>query len=278
MTTAKKETSREAVPAERSDKPALLKREEGAPLIDFVLSGKLSLPRGRKAQKPFLRKLQRAACSRQFRETIRDFRDSVIRSTVREKKESKGGLTIAVAGVKGGEGASFLSLLLAFSLGASRHHRVAHLDGRFNVQRFDALADVLSLAEESQTTEMGPREIVAYFNAAQPNVSFLKNQFPEPSLDFFSSKKAVAFWSTLRENFDFTVIDMPPILGGSANVYVAPNVDRLYLAVMAGKTRLVDVDHCVHNVEEARAEISGVIITQQDLPLGARLFWKEYFF
>ena len=120
--------------------------------------------------------------------------------------------------------------------------------------------------------------VQGYCSEEQPNVYFLKNSSGELSLDFFSDKQLEAFLKSLRQQFDFTIIDMPPLLAESSNVFVAPAVDRLYLTVSAGKTRLAEVDRCIQITEEAGGKISGVIVNHQKAPLWSRLFWKEYFF
>ena len=53
---------------------------------------------------------------------------------------------------------------------------------------------------------------------------------------------------------------MPPLLTASSNVFVVPAVDRLYLVVSAGVTRLSEVDRCMNLAQEAQTEISGVVI------------------
>ena len=250
---------------------------ESSPLLEQVAQASRRLGRRHRHQKAFFRRLRKGVTSREHLEMHLRFRDSVIRSNLK-KAEDGTGLMVAVAGVQGGEGASFLSLLLALSLGTMRHHRVAYLDGRLHESRFEALTDALSLSRNSWSTQKGEDEVSGYVNEFQPNVYFLNDGGAGQSLNFFADKELAAFFTNLRINFDFTVIDMPPFLRETANVFVAPAVDRLFLVATAGKTRMAAVDKCIEVAEEAGIEISGVIVNDQKAPLWSRKIWREYFF
>lgn len=248
-----------------------------SPLLDQLVQASRKIGQRHRHQKAFFRLLRKGLTNRDHLEMLLRFRDSVIRS--RLKKEEEGtGLLVVVAGVEGGEGASVLSLLLALSLGAMRQHRVAFLDGRLHKPRFDALSDTLSLSKNSWSTQKGDGEVLGYVNEFQPNVYFLNNASADQSLNFFSDKELPAFLTNLRISFDFTVIDMPPFLHETANVFVAPAADRLFLVASAGKTRMAAVDKCIEVAEEAGIEIAGVIVSHQKAPFWARKFWREYFF
>jgi Mrp family chromosome partitioning ATPase len=248
-------------------------------LLDSVLRQRVRLPRRLSDERQFVRLFYRAASSPQFLERIIELRDSVIRSVVKGgERDGDRGVTIALTGVKGSEGASAVSLLLSLALGGSTHYRVAFLDGRLSVKRFDVLARVLELSKNSCRLTKGANEVYGYFNETQANVYFLKPGGAERGLEFFSDRELKGFFAGLREEFDFTVIDMPPLLRESSNVYVAPAVDRLYLVVAAGSTRLADVDRGIEVAEEMGAKVAGVIVNHQKAPFWTRLFAREYFF
>lgn len=267
--------------------PMVLPRpQEGGMQLEKCLERPLRLSREFRKQKAFFRRLRRATYNPEIRAAVQRLRDSVIRSHLRERQdgakeeteETRRGLTIAVSGVRGDEGASSLAVLLTLSLGASRHNQVAYLDGEFNYDRFDALACVLSLGDYSIRVGKSSRVVFGFVNRQQPNVHFLRSDGGERSFEFFSDKGLSPFFDTLRSHFDYTVVNAPPFLGESSNAYVAPVVDRLYLVVSAGETRLADVDRCVEIAEETGIELSGVIVNNQEAPLWTAAFWKDYFF
>jgi Mrp family chromosome partitioning ATPase len=253
------------------------RRTESGALLECVTKGLIRLPRKYRDQRTFFRFLRRAGSDPALLETIHRLRDVVILAALRAKEQSSG-LTVALTGARGGEGTSFIALMLALSIGACTHRRVAILDGRFNLQRFRVLSDVLGLCRNSVTLQKGDSELLGYYNEVQPNVYFLKNNGAEHGLEFFSDKHLDFFLADLRQHFDFTIIDMPPLLKESSNIFLAPLVDRLYLVTAADKTRLADVERCLALTREAGAEVAGIVLNQQRLPLWGRLFWREFFF
>jgi Mrp family chromosome partitioning ATPase len=257
--------------------PARVRRVEPVSLLDLVKSVSIGLPRKQRHQRAFFRFLRKAGSDRKFLGAVHGLRDSVILSTLREKS-AMGGVTIALSGAAGGEGTSLLSILLGLSLGECVHRRVAILDGRFNLQRFAVLSELLGLSRNSVTLQKGANEMMAYYNEACPNIYFLRSSNAEQSMHFFSDKRLGLFLAELRKNFDFTVLDLPPILNEAASVFALPYVDRFYLVAEARKTRLSRIGKCIATVREAGGQLTGVILNKQQIPLWGRLFWREFFY
>ena len=256
-------------------------KKPGFSLVDLIAKSNLNLPRKYKEEKSFFRFLKKAGSDKVMMDAIRRFRDSVLLSSIgggQKRPQQKGGLTIAVAGPSGGEGSSFLSLMLALSLGNCAHRRIAILDGHFNNQRFRALTDIFSLSRNSVSLSKGSSQILGYYNEAQPNVYFLKNASAEREIDFFSDKQLNFFLSDLRQQFDFTIIDMPPLLNGTAGIFLAPSVDRLYLVSSVGKTHSTEIERSVDLVKQAGGEVTGVVLNQQKTPMWSKVFWREFFY
>ena len=251
-------------------------------LLEFVASSRVNLPRELKEQRPFLRFLQRACADKVLVEQVQRFRDAVVLSAIGnasdEARQAGDGLTIAVAGANGGEGVSFVSLMLALSLGSCTNRRVALLDGRFNGPRFNAMSDVLGLSKNSISLNKGASQILGYYNESQPNLYFLNSAGDEPEVEFFSDKQLKFFLADLRQQFDFTIIDSPPLLSGTSGVFLAPNVDRLYLVSSVHKTTNSDIDRCIDLTKQAGSEISGVVLNRQRVPFWGKAVWKDFFY
>ena len=99
---------RRAEPPARSEK-------EGFSLLDHVARGFLSLPGKYREQRRFFRFLRRASSDRQLLAAVQQLRDNVILASVKNRK-STGGFVVALTGPRGGEGTSFLSLMLSIWL------------------------------------------------------------------------------------------------------------------------------------------------------------------
>lgn len=250
---------------------------DGSFLMGYIKSGILNVPRKYRNQKAFFRFLRRSVTNLAIIETINRLRDSILRSTL-DRQNQTSGLIFALSGVKGGEGTSFLSFMLALSMGACTTRRVAFFDGGFNAQRFEALSAVFGLSENLFLATKGATKIMGYYKIAQPNVYFLRTVGNEQSLEFFSDKQLNIFLGDLRQNFDFTIIDMPPFLKESSCAFLALGIDKMYLVAEAGVTRRVDLQKCVDMASQAGIKISGVVLNKQKAPLWSHLFWEDFFY
>lgn len=262
---------------EKRSSRSLISRRGDFSLVDYVLRGRLRLPREYRREKSFFRMLRRAGADPAYRASVKEFRDSIIRASLTRDDQSAG-MSVALSGPRGGEGTSLLSLLLALSLGSCKSYRVAYLDGRFNPHRFEALAHLLSLSRNSFQLDKRGRGLDGYHNKKFPNVYFLRNVEEQNALEFFSDKRLKSVMSELQQNFDFLVLDTPPMLRESSGTFVTPEVDKMYLVVQAGKTRLAELDKCRDIADDLGREFSGVVVNGQKAPLWSRLFWREYFF
>lgn len=257
--------------------PASADSAAGFSLMQQVASGALTLPSKQRDQRAFFRFLRRAVNDVGIRDSIHRLQERVMLAFVRESRKRPGGIVVAITGMRGGEGSSFLATMLGLSLGSCTQRKVSVLDGKFNTERFSALTDVLGLSRNAVSTTKGNDGVTGLFNPTQPNVAFLRPQGFEQGMQFFSDRDLETFLDDLRKQFDFTILDMPALLEDASNVFVAPLVDELYLVAKAGQSRQADFDRSHDLVKETGSKISGVVINQQKVPFWARIFWGDFF-
>ena len=92
-----------------------------------------------------------------------------------------------------------------------------------------------------------------------------------------NDEKARRWLNVYGDPYDFTIVDMPPRLKESSNIFLAPQVDQLYLVSSSRKTKLSEFERCLEVVEQQDTEVSGVILNRHRAPLWSRIFWKDYF-
>lgn len=278
MSTPRKPNPRSAQKSDTSKLPARPRRSPGETysLLAHVLEGRIQVPKEHRQQRQFFRLLKRVRSDPRFLEAIHRLRDSIVRSSL-QKSTRKGGLVISFAGVNGNEGTSFLSLLLSLSLGSGTRYRVAFLDGRFSDLRFEVLSHVLSLSKNSCELHKGETILNGFYNKSHPNIYILRKSGEEHSMEFFSDHRLQDCLTQLRQQFDFTIVDMPPMLTDSTNSFITPLVDQRYLVVQAGRTRLADIDRCIDIAAELETDLTGVVVNGQKTPLWSKVFWKDYF-
>lgn len=236
----------------------------------------LVLPEENPSLRAFFRLVKNADSNPSLVGQITRLRDSILATAI-GNRETKSGTVIALTGSRGKEGASLLSLLLVRSLGNCRHRRIAWIDGSFDHQRFRVMTRIFGLSPSPVRFAKGASEVVGYANGSAPNTFFLKAPHNETNLEFFSDQRLGLFLSDVRRRFDFVVIDMPPLMKGTANLFLLPLVDRLYLVGVPRKTTLDEVRQCRSTAEKAGGRISGVILNKQTIPIWGRVLWKEFF-
>jgi Mrp family chromosome partitioning ATPase len=246
-------------------------------LLEWVVARPPKIHRNLRGQRPFFRFLRRAGSNPALMEQFARLRDAILLSGMQEKETTKG-LTIALAGVQGGEGTSLISLQLVLALGQCTQKKVAFLDGGFGTDRFSALFNVLDLCRNSITLQTGFSEIAGFYNQRYPNVYFLHSALCQESMQFFSDKRLAAFLAELRQHFDFTILDLPPLLKGTTGLFTLPHVDRLVLVVEAGRTKLAAIERCIEVARQAGREICGVVMNRQRTPWWSRLIWRGFFY
>lgn len=252
-------------------------RGEVSFLSEYIWSGKINVSKKFHEHKGFFRFISKVSTDRQFIEALNHLRDTIIRFAIKKQKEHEG-IIVALSGVRGDDGSSLLSFLLTLALGECTQRRVAFLDGRFNSQHFEAIADYLRLTEDTVDLKKSGAKILTYHKVTQPNVYFLRNSSNESGIRFFSDRNVRGFLEDLKEAFDFTVINMPPLVRGSTSVFIAPAVNQLYLIARAGKTKKVEIQRCMEIAEQAGVQITGVVLNQQKVPLILRWLFRDYFF
>ena len=258
--------------------PKCTDESNGTSVIGRLARSKFALPWKLRAHRHFVRTLKRSVSNAFLLEQVRELREAILASTIRERSRT-GGITVAFTSPRGGEGVSLLTLLLGFSLGECVRHRVAVLDGKFDGQRFSVLTHVLDLSRNSISVAKGESNIVGFWNTQlSRNLYFLKSTEFEQSIRFFSDRNLGAFLGDARGHFDFTLIDLPPLLRESAGLFILPHLDHLYLVAEAGRTKLHDIEKCVALIKGTGGKLSGVIINKQTAPLWSRFFGRDAFF
>ena len=242
---------------------------------DGGTSSNVVVPAENRSQKAFFHFLNRAESNSAVTESISHLRDAIVVTAIGNKATN--GTIIALTGARGSEGASAISLLLARSLGNCSNRRIAWIDGNFDGERFARLSKILELSQNPIKFKKGASVLTGHSSRSQSNVSFLKHSGAEKCLDFFSDRRLALLLSEVRQQFDFTVIDMPPLTRGTSGLFLIPLVDHLYLVGVLRRTTYSEIEKCVSTAKQAGGAISGMILNKQRTPVWSRMFWKDFF-
>jgi polysaccharide biosynthesis transport protein len=145
-------------------------------------------------------------------------------------------------------------LLIDADLHKSRLHEVFHISNR---------AGLVSLVAENIRSEdvvEVTRVPGVFLIPAGPNS-------PNPSA-LLSSDRMTEFLDLARKNFDFVIIDTPPVIPVADALILAPQTDGVVLCVKAGRTPRNQVAQACESLLQAKATVLGVLLNDHAEALG----------
>lgn len=98
---------------------------------------------------------------------------------------------------------------------------------------------------------------------------------PNPA-EFLGSSHFAAFLSQAREEFDYILLDTPPVQPVSDPAILASQADGVFLVVDAQKTRKGAVRESIRSLEGVGANILGTILNNFEAPKGDYTYYSDY--
>lgn len=181
-----------------------------------------------------------------------------------DHKRDESGAVIAFASTAAGEGASFVSYNAALMLATVYHQKVCWIDANFQTpQKALAHAEGPSLA----TLLQNPERLAELRPTGNPTLvpGGLNLQAVR---GLFADQKCQDLVRGLRLRFDFTLIDLPPVLSTTDTALMATATDGLTLVI---EQRFLKREIIGHGMEALRAKsvrLLGAVINKRsfDLP------------
>lgn len=169
--------------------------------------------------------------------------------------------TILVAAPRHGEGATTVAIGLANALARERDSRVLLLESNLRSPSFDS---VLPLAMESGLADFmagraAPEALVARLDGLSFSVIAAGAASSAP-MDF---ELLESLLERLRPQFDFIVIDGPPINSYADSSILATKVDGVILVVEADRTPVTDAETAKRQLDRVGSRILGVVLNRR---------------
>ncbi len=174
------------------------------------------------------------------------------------------GTVIAFASTAPGEGASFVSYNTALMLATIYHQKVCWIDANFqSPQKQLAHADGPSLASMLQN----PERLADLRPSGNPtlvpgglNLSAVRG--------LFADQKCHDLLRALRGRFDFTLVDLPPVLSSTDTGLMASATDGLTLVIEQRYLKREIIGHGMEDLNAKSVRVLGAVINKRsyDLP------------
>lgn len=178
-------------------------------------------------------------------------------------KEGKAPQVLVVTSSLHSEGKSVTALNLAVVLAQSTHKprvllvdadlRRGHLDKYLGVEQKDGLTEILQGSLDLKD---------ALFNIDIENLAFISaGSIPDNPVELLHSDKMKKFVDDVRENFDYILLDTPPIISVTDSSIIAPFTDGVLMVIQAGRTQRGIIQRSTELLHQARAKIIGYVLT-----------------
>ena len=168
--------------------------------------------------------------------------------------------TIAVTGTRHGEGATRVAVGLARALAGEGETRVLLVEGNLRTPSF---AQQLPIGKGPGLAEFLANEASAA-SLVTPvhdwNISVISAGARPAVIDCEAVAGAVA---QVMEQFDFVIIDLPPVNRYPDAAILAPKVDGVILVVEADRTPVVDAESAKKSLDRVGARIFGVVLNRR---------------
>jgi len=199
----------------------------------------------------------------------------ILRTNLQSLRIKPGAKVIVVTSALHGEGKSVTSINLAISSSRQEKLRVILVDAdmrKSSVRRW--------LGLESRGTGLstvlarGGELDGSLVRLAQPPLTVLPaGPHPEHPAEHLESVAMKRVLATLRAQFDFVVIDAPPVLPVADAGILAAQADGVLLVIRAGKTQRRTVLQAHEHVKMMKAKLLGCVLTHMEyLPGHAKYY------
>lgn len=171
---------------------------------------------------------------------------------------------LGVVASRHGEGATTTAAVFASILVRRRGGRVVVVEANLRTPSFETafgvkpapgLVDLIqgqaTLAEVAQAT-------------AVPNLfAIAAGQVTGTPATIFDSPALPAFFAQLREQFDFAIVDLPPVNVYGDALIVGPRLDAAIIVIEADATRVPDVERARRTLERCGVRFVGSVLNRQ---------------
>ena len=80
---------------------------------------------------------------------------------------------------------------------------------------------------------------------------------------FFGSDRFVAFLSKMRRNFDYVILDGPPVISSPESLVIGAKVDGIILILVSGKTRRSVALKAKKEIERSGGNFLGMVLNKR---------------
>ena len=94
--------------------------------------------------------------------------------------------------------------------------------------------------------------------------------------DLTTTDKLKSFFDLLKKNYDYVIIDTPPIQPVSDTLFISQSTDHNLLIVRANKTKLAGIRSVIKKLNNIKVKIDGLIFNDLDTSKASYYGYYQY--
>jgi receptor protein-tyrosine kinase len=173
------------------------------------------------------------------------------------------GTTLGFASTVSGEGASYVSFHAAQQLAHSLKQRVVWIDGNFKSPQRRLQPD----QDHSFASLLQDPNRVRDLNTSEELILVPGGTQLVRHTGIFASEVYPTLLQSLAERFDFTIIDMPPILESVETALMSAGTDGLLVVIESKRLKREVIKHGIDSLQEKQAVVLGTVINRREYDL-----------
>lgn len=187
----------------------------------------------------------------------------ILRTNILSANTKRPVKTLVVTSSLHSEGKTVTSLNLAMVIAQSTQKpKVLVIDAdmrRGRITKYLGVDQKLGLTE-ILTDKADPSETI--FNIDMDNLAFIASgNVPENPAELLGSDKMKQFLAEMKTQFDFILIDTPPIISVTDSGIVGAIADGLLMVIQAGRTQRGVIQRATELLEQSHAKVIGHVLT-----------------
>ena len=187
----------------------------------------------------------------------------ILRTNLLSLNKGKSPRTVVITSSIHSEGKTITSLNLSISIAqATQKPRVLLIDAdmrRGKVQKYLGVEHGIGLSEVLS----GKADVAdALFKIDLDNLTFMASgEVPANPAELLDSDNMRHLLADMKTQFDYVIIDSPPIISVTDSGIIAPMVDGVLMVIQAGRTQRGMVQRATELLEQSNAKIFGHVLT-----------------
>lgn len=170
---------------------------------------------------------------------------------------------IGVTSAMRGEGKSTTAVNLSYVF-AERGSRVLLIDGDL---RIPSIAKKMGLASSPGLTDAlmnkGPREVGSYKSELLDTWYIMPSgDIPPNPSELLGSKRMETALDSLKEHFDYIIIDLPPVNIVSDAVAISGFITGMIVVIREGYTEKKELEHCFRQLRLSNVKVLGCVMNE----------------